>query len=59
MNCSNCQSIIADIDDVRFAPEDIWSEYPMCSECAPDFWRTEAEYWDDAIDDKWEEWDEE
>lgn len=51
MKCVNCNSLIIDIDSVRFAPEDCFSEYPMCPECAPSHWATEADYWDSMSDD--------
>lgn len=36
--CGNCFSIINDLDDVMFDPQDYQREDPMCVECAPPGW---------------------
>lgn len=56
MICVNCHSIIVDLDDTYFSPEDMWREDPMCAECAPPAWMPEfdLDYLDKVIED-WEE----
>lgn len=38
MICTNCHSIIADIDDVYYGDQDVYGEDPMCGQCAPEYW---------------------